>query len=25
MFRGGRDPFRWIWDHRIDWDEKATA
>ena len=25
MFRGGRDPFGWIWDHRIDGDEKATA
>ena len=20
MFRDGRDPLRWIWDHHIDWD-----
>jgi FAD-dependent urate hydroxylase len=25
MFRGGRDPFRWIWDHRVDWDESVAA
>ena len=25
MFRGNRDPFRWIWDHRIDWDETAAV
>ncbi|MGH3316811.1 MAG: FAD-dependent oxidoreductase [Nocardioidaceae bacterium] len=25
MFRGGRDPFRWIWDHRIDWDQEVPA
>nr|WP_238341508.1 NAD(P)/FAD-dependent oxidoreductase [Actinopolymorpha rutila] len=25
MFRGDRDPFRWIWDHRTDWDETATT
>lgn len=21
MFQNGRDPFRWIWSHHIDWDE----
>jgi 2-polyprenyl-6-methoxyphenol hydroxylase-like FAD-dependent oxidoreductase len=25
MFRGGRDPFRWVWDHRIDWDEPVAS
>lgn len=25
MFRGGRDPFRWVWDHRVDWHERVTA
>jgi FAD-dependent urate hydroxylase len=20
MFRGGRDPFAWMWNHHIDWD-----
>jgi 2-polyprenyl-6-methoxyphenol hydroxylase-like FAD-dependent oxidoreductase len=25
MFRNGRDPFRWIWDHHINWDTKAVA
>jgi 2-polyprenyl-6-methoxyphenol hydroxylase-like FAD-dependent oxidoreductase len=25
MFRNGRDPFRWIWDHHINWDTKAPA
>jgi 2-polyprenyl-6-methoxyphenol hydroxylase-like FAD-dependent oxidoreductase len=25
MFRGGRDPFQWIWDHRIDWDHEVPA
>lgn len=21
MFRNGRDPFRWIWSHHIEWDQ----
>ena len=25
MFRGGRDPFRWIWNYRIDWDQEVPA
>ena len=25
MFAGGRDPFRWVWSHHIDWDSAATA
>ncbi|WP_276319862.1 FAD-dependent monooxygenase [Egibacter rhizosphaerae] len=25
MFRGGRDPFRWQWDHHIDWDAPVTS
>lgn len=24
-FRSGRDPFRWMWDHRIDWDQRVAA
>jgi 2-polyprenyl-6-methoxyphenol hydroxylase-like FAD-dependent oxidoreductase len=25
MFGNGRDPFRWIWSHHIDWDSPVTA
>ena len=25
MFRGGRDPFRWVWEHRIDWDDPVRS
>lgn len=25
MFGNGRDPLRWIWDHRVDWDAKAST
>jgi 2-polyprenyl-6-methoxyphenol hydroxylase-like FAD-dependent oxidoreductase len=25
MFRDGRDPFRWIWSHHVDWDTPVTA
>ena len=25
MFSNGRDPFRWIWSHHIDWDAPVTA
>jgi FAD-dependent urate hydroxylase len=25
MFRGGRDPFRWVWDHTVDWDEPVSV
>jgi 2-polyprenyl-6-methoxyphenol hydroxylase-like FAD-dependent oxidoreductase len=25
LFRDGRDPLRWIWDHHIDWDTPVTA
>lgn len=24
MFRHGRDPLRWMWDHHIDWDAPIT-
>jgi 2-polyprenyl-6-methoxyphenol hydroxylase-like FAD-dependent oxidoreductase len=24
-FRDGRDPFRWIWSHHVDWDTPVTA
>ncbi len=24
-FRDGRDPFRWIWDHHIDWDRRVSV
>ncbi|MCV2488106.1 FAD-dependent monooxygenase [Geodermatophilus sp. YIM 151500] len=25
LFRNGRDPLRWVWDHHIDWDTPVTA
>jgi FAD-dependent urate hydroxylase len=25
MFRDGRDPLRWMWDHHIDWDAPVTG
>lgn len=25
MFRAGRDPFRWLWDHHIDWTAPART
>ncbi|MGY1706786.1 FAD-dependent oxidoreductase [Geodermatophilus sp. SYSU D00697] len=25
LFRDGRDPLRWMWDHHIDWDTPVTA
>ena len=25
MFRDGRDPLRWIWDHHIEWDDTTHA
>lgn len=25
MFRAGRDPFRWLWDHHIDWAAPART
>ncbi|MCZ2860865.1 FAD-dependent oxidoreductase [Blastococcus sp. VKM Ac-2987] len=25
LFRDGRDPLRWMWDHHIDWDAPVTA
>ncbi|MBB3085411.1 FAD-dependent oxidoreductase [Geodermatophilus sabuli] len=24
LFRNGRDPLRWMWDHHIDWDTSVT-
>ncbi|WP_409332419.1 FAD-dependent oxidoreductase [Trujillonella humicola] len=25
LFRDGRDPLRWMWDHHIDWNTSASA
>jgi FAD-dependent urate hydroxylase len=25
LFRNGRDPLRWMWDHHIDWETPVTA
>jgi 2-polyprenyl-6-methoxyphenol hydroxylase-like FAD-dependent oxidoreductase len=25
VFRNGRDPLRWMWDHHIDWDTPVAA